>query len=205
MEKREGKVKDLVVKLQRGEITIKEAKEEMHRRGLSEQESLKWIIYSGIVWVTYFVLWLPLSSKFSAQLPTISFPAIVIYISAFLLALGTFVMVWMHRSHCKKGGLKESGETVIFYNEGPYKIMRHPGAFGFMAWFILLPVILSAYAPFTLFTFAAILMMCIHVYHMAYVEEKFNVMKWGDEYRQYMKDVPRFNFIKGLWNLREKR
>ena len=37
MEKREGKVKDLVEKLQAGEITPKEAKKEMKKRGVSEQ------------------------------------------------------------------------------------------------------------------------------------------------------------------------
>jgi protein-S-isoprenylcysteine O-methyltransferase Ste14 len=35
-------------------------------------------------------------------------------------------------------------------------------------------------------------------------EDKINTMKWGDKYRQYMKEVPRFNFILGLWNLRKR-
>jgi len=30
-------------------------------------------------------------------------------------------------------------------------------------------------------------------------------MKWGDEYRQYMKEVPRWNLIKGLWILRKRK
>jgi protein-S-isoprenylcysteine O-methyltransferase Ste14 len=30
---------------------------------------------------------------------------------------------------------------------------------------------------------------------MAYVEEKTNIMKWGDEYIQYMKEVSRFRIV----------
>ncbi len=30
-------------------------------------------------------------------------------------------------------------------------------------------------------------------------EDDFNLRKWEDEHRQYMKEVPRFNFILGLW------
>ncbi|GAJ11922.1 unnamed protein product, partial [marine sediment metagenome] len=35
-------------------------------------------------------------------------------------------------------------------------------------------------------------------YLMEINEEKFDQMKWGDEYRQYMKEIPRWNIIKGL-------
>lgn len=36
-------------------------------------------------------------------------------------------------------------------------------------------------------------------------EERFNLRKWGDEYRQYMKEVPRFNFILGIWRLAKRK
>lgn len=168
-------------------------------------ESGKWKVYGIVILGMYFILWLPLNFKFSAQLPAIHFPVLAIYISLVLLAIGTFVMVWVHCSHCKKGGLRESGDTIIFYKEGPYSIMRHPGGFGLTMWFICLPIILSAHVPFTPLSIVAIIMMIVLFYHMACVEEKINVEKWGDEYRWYMKKVPRFNFIKGLWNLRKKR
>ena len=74
-----------------------------------------------------------------------------------------------------------------------------------MAWLIFIPVILSAYVPFTPLSIVAIFMFIAHFYHLVYVEEKYNVKKWGDEYRQYMREVPRFNFIKGLWNLRKQK
>jgi len=42
------------------------------------------------------------------------------------------------------------------------------------------------------------------LYYTILVEEKINIEKWGDEYLRYMKEVPRFNFILGLWWLRTK-
>lgn len=43
-------------------------------------------------------------------------------------------------------------------------------------------------------------------YHTSIKEEReLNIKKWGDEYRRYMGEVPRWNFIKGLWNLRKNK
>ena len=130
---------------------------------------------------------------------------VVIYISLILLAIGTFFGVWMNYSHRKRGGLKGSDEAIIFYRVGPYSIMRHPGVFGIMMWFIFLPIILSVKVPFTFLSVTAIIIAVVSHYYMIYVEEKINIMKWGDEYIQHMKEVPRFNFIKGLWDLRKIR
>jgi protein-S-isoprenylcysteine O-methyltransferase Ste14 len=201
----ESKVKDLVEKLQAGKLTPKEAKREMKRRRLSTEGSWKGVAAYFMVWVAYIILWLPFNFKFSAQLLAIRFPTIVIYISIVLLVFGTFVGVRMHYLHCKKGGLKGSDETIIFYRSGPYSVMRHPGVFNFMVWFIFLPIVLSAHIPFTILTVVAIIIIVVCHYYMIYIEEKISIKKWGNEYRQYMKEVPRFNFIKGLWNLRKKR
>ena len=204
MEKRESKVNDLVEKLHAGELTPKEVKREMKKRGFREQESWKWRISIFGSWMTYFILWLPLNFKFAAQLPVIRFPASVIYVSVVFIVIGTFFAIWMHYSHCKRGGLKGSDETIIFYKEGPYSIMRHPGGFGFIMWFIFLPIILSAHVPFTPLPIAAIIIAVVVYYSAILVEERINIKKWGDIYIQYMKEVPRFNFIKGLWNLRKR-
>lgn len=206
MEKREGKVKDLIRKLQRGELTPKEVKKIFKEGGLREQESWKWKIFGFIIYAAYFILCFPLNIMFSAQLPAIHFPVIVIYISIILVAIGTFFGVWMIYSHRKKGGLKSSDVTIIFYGVGPYSIMRHPGVFGLMIWLICLPVILSMPSlPFTFLTVIGIILMVVFHYYLIYREEKIDIMKWVDRYRQYMKEVPRFNFIKGLWNLRKRR
>jgi len=207
LSKGEGKIKDLIEKLQRGELTPKEALKKLEERRLTEGTWGKkgsWV-FDVVLWIAYFVLWLPLNFKFSAQLPAINFPAIVIYISLALVVIGTFFLVWAMRSHRKRGGLKKADETIIFYREGPFQIMRHPEVFGSMMWMYLLPIILSSKVPFTPLSVVAIIVMIIYSYYGTCAEEKLDIEKWGDEYRQYMKEVPRFNFLKGLWNLRKKR
>jgi len=204
---KEGQVKDLVKKLERGEISSKDALKELGKRGLLEPET--WEI---IPWMAYFVLWfLPLVSSqlkldflaFFAQLPSISYPAIVIYISLAIGFLGILIGIWASLLHYKRGGLNHD-ETVILLKEGPYRVMRHP-ATAYMMLPILLPIILSAYIPFSPLSVAAIITMIVYVYYSCLLEEKkLNIPKWGDEYLQYMKEVPRFNFIKGLWNLRKR-
>ena len=195
----EGQVKDLVEKLERGEITPKDARKELKKRGLLEKEA--WEI---IPWAIYVILWLPLNSMFFDQLPAISFPPIVIYISIVLSALGIYIGIWATRMHYKRGGLKHD-ETICLFKEGPYRVMRHAAGV-IMILPILLPVILSAYVPFTPLSVAAIIVIIVYIYYgVRMEEEKLDIPKWGDEYRQYMKEVPRFNFILGLWRLRKRR
>jgi len=194
----EGRVKDLVEKLKEKKITPKEAKEEMKKRGLLEKEA--WEI---IPWAIYVILWLPLNSMFSDQLPAISFPPIVIYISIVLSALGIYIGIWATRMHYKRGGLNHD-ETIYLFKEGPYRVMRHPAGV-IMILPILLPIILSAYVPFTPLSVAAIIVMIVYCYYSIRIEEEgLDIPKWGDEYLQYMKEVPRFNFIKGLWDIRKR-
>jgi len=199
MEKREGKVKDLVMRLERGEITPKDGLKELEKRGLLEPE--RWEI---IPWAIYFILWLPLNFMFSDQLPAIRFPLAIICISIVLSAIGMYIGIWATRMHYKRGGLNHD-ETVILIRDGPYRVMRHPAGLAMMLFF-LLPIILSAYIPFSPLSVAAIITMIAYVYYSCLLEErKLDIPKWGDEYLQYMKEVPRFNFIKGLWNLRKKK
>jgi protein-S-isoprenylcysteine O-methyltransferase Ste14 len=71
---------------------------------------------------------------------------------------------------------------------------------------ILLPIILSPIIPFIILSVAAIIMMIVYVYYGCYLEEKkLDIPKWGDEYRQYMKEVPRCTFVLGIWRLRLKK
>jgi protein-S-isoprenylcysteine O-methyltransferase Ste14 len=186
-------VKDLAEKLQAKKLTPKEAKMEMKKRGLLEKE--KWEI---IPWTIYFILWLPLNFMFSDQLPAVHFPSVVICISIVLAVLGMYIAVWATRMHYKRGGLKDD-ETVILFRDGPYRVMRHPAVVGFMTLPILLPIILSAHVPFTLLSVAAIIVMLVYIYYGIRLEEKLDIEKWGDEYKRYQKEVPRFNFILGVW------
>jgi len=59
--------------------------------------------------------------------------------------------------------------------------------------------------PFTFLSVIGIILIVVSHYYLVCVEERFSIKKWGDTYTRYMKEVPRFNFIKGLWNLRKRR
>ena len=112
--------------------------------------------------------------------------------------------VWATYLHYKIDGL-EHDEAIILFKEGPYKVIRHPAVFGGMMCPILLPIILSAYILFTPLSVAAIIVMIVYFYYGCFMEEKkLDILKWGDGYRRYIKEVPRFNFITGLWNLRKR-
>ncbi|GAJ03775.1 unnamed protein product, partial [marine sediment metagenome] len=69
MENREGRVKDLIEKLQRGELTSKEAKKILKERGLSDQASWKGMVLGFLIYAAYVILCFPLNIIFSAQLP----------------------------------------------------------------------------------------------------------------------------------------
>ena len=47
-------------------------------------------------------------------------------------------------------------------------------------------------------------MVILH-YHTSLKEERaLDLRKWGDEYKKYMEEVPRWNIFKGLWGLRRR-
>ena len=216
MEKKEDKVKDLVEELQRGELTPKGAFKKLEERKLTEgTQGGSWEFILGFIpWIIYFILWLlPTWARhfnldfleWFARLRAITFPSVAIYISIVLVVVGTFFLAWGMLSHRKRGGLKKVDEAIILYKEGPYSVMRHPQAGGMM-WPFLLPIILSRYVSFTVLSIAAIVIMIIYIYYGIRMEEKrLDIEKWGDEYRRYMKEVPGFNFILGLWRMRKRR
>lgn len=198
MEERESKVKELEEKLHRGELTPKEGLKELREIGLVEHE--KWEI---IPWAIYFILWLLLNFLFSDKLPTVHFPLVVICILSGLIASGIYLAVWATRLHYKKGGIKDD-QTVTLIKDGPYRVMRHP-ALGFMLLPILLPIVLSSVIPFTPLSAAAMTVMIVFTHYGCWKEEReLNIPKWGDEYLRYMKEVPRYNLILGLWRLRKR-
>jgi protein-S-isoprenylcysteine O-methyltransferase Ste14 len=133
-----------------------------------------------------------------------SFPAIVIYVLLAIAFLGILVGIWATRIHYKKGGLNHN-ETVILFKEGPYRAMRPPAVLCMMLP-ILLPIILSPIIPFIILSVAFIIMIIVYVYYRYCLEEKkLDLPKWSDEYRQYMKEVTRCNFVLGIWRLRLKK
>jgi protein-S-isoprenylcysteine O-methyltransferase Ste14 len=87
---------------------------------------------------------------------------------------------------------------VVIVKEGPYRVIRHPGYLAEMVYFSVLPIILSKWVPFTILAAICIVIAIASCAYLIKAEDDFNLRKWGEEYRQYMKEVPAINFVKGL-------
>jgi len=103
----------------------------------------------------------------------------------------------------KKGGVKK-GRSYIYttklVDSGIYSIVRHPQYVTFMLW---------AIAGILLFQHWIVICLGIPVIPLMYVDlihaDKDGIKKFGDDYNQYMKKVPRANFILGIIRLHRDR
>jgi len=103
----------------------------------------------------------------------------------------------------KKGGVKKGRSyvnTTKLVDTGIYSIVRHPQ---FITW------ILWAIAGMLIFQHWIVILLGIPIIPLTYIDlimaDKRLIEKFGDEYKQYMKKVPRANFILGILRLLKKR
>jgi len=205
---KEGQVKEI---LGQGDLAAKEIKEELWKKNISFVRSYDrrcTRLFCPLV-----VLWLlPAIAKYSgwgllnffAQLPRVGFPTVVIVIGAifFIAAISLEAKVASMRQ--KRGGCHDVHETVVVIREGPYRVIRHPGYLAELIYFPLLPIVLSRWVPFTILAIVYIVVWTCAIVYLIKAEDNFNLRKWGEEYRQYMEEVPAINFVKGLKRLREE-
>lgn len=214
VKREEGALRDLGEKRRRGEITAREAYNEVYKRGLQHNNYSSPItgfvmLVGGVLCYVSLFADIPQLTFLSAlsRLPTIVFPPIIKYLTIIPLILSVVGMVYTTYLRGTKGGTgwKGESETVILVREGPYKIVRHAGVLSTASFFTLLTIILSRRVPFNILSVIGNILFFSSCYYSCVEEDRLNVLKWGDEHRQYMREVPRFNFVKGLWNLRKRR
>lgn len=96
----------------------------------------------------------------------------------------------------RKGGVRK-GESYIhttkLVDTGIYSIVRHPQYVTFMLW---------AIAGMLLFQHWIIILIGIPILPLTYIDlvkaDKDAIEKFGDDYKRYMKKVPRANFLLGI-------
>lgn len=95
----------------------------------------------------------------------------------------------------KKGDVKGRGyiHTQILVDSGIYGIVRHPQYLAGVLMSIALPMISQHWLVAVLGLIAAVV-----YYANTFDEEKGCIEKFGDDYRHYMEQVPRMNFISGI-------
>ena len=198
-----GGVDDLVRKLEEGELSSQEVLEEMKRRRLFHHQNELFPGFFSVLGMTAWgVLWfLPVLTEIFGldivNVPSIEMPVEVGYLASILLVV--LVLPLFYAAYLRSKNSVTGDEDIILVKDGAYGIVRHPSFLaGFMI-VIILPIIFASKIPFTLFTVLGVIAVFVALYLQSLSEEKVNIRKWGDEYRRYMEEVPRFNFILGLW------
>jgi protein-S-isoprenylcysteine O-methyltransferase Ste14 len=188
-----------------GTLTTEELKRELKEKDICFVQSYD-RTFSGL-FVLLAALWLlPAIAqwtdwgflRFFAELARLDFSVGVILGAAFLLIAAVALEAKVVTVRRKQGGCQDAHESVVIVRDGPYGVVRHPGYLAEMVYFGVLPIVLSERVPFTILAALCIAVAMALFVYLIRVEDRFNLKKWGKDYRQYMAEVPAVNFVKGL-------
>ncbi len=220
-EKKEGLVIDLIEQRGKGEITEEEAYQEIYRRGL-EHGRYSSPLSNTMMLLGHILPFLPLMVailnalgnipslapfveqltflQLILQLPRIIFPQSIAYFASATLVTGVIILIHAAFLRATKGGCgwKGESETIMLVTDGIYGVVRQPAHLSYGLILLSLTIGLSEWLPFTFLSVMGNLLVFVGFYYLSIEEEELNLLKWGDDYRQYMGEVPRFNFILGL-------
>jgi protein-S-isoprenylcysteine O-methyltransferase Ste14 len=130
---------------------------------------------------------------------------ILAYIGVGLYIFSGFIFGMLPTFEFRKKGRIKKGKSYIhttkLVDTGIYSIVRHPQYITFM---------MFAIAGMLLFQHWIVIFLGIPVIPLTYIDllnaDKFGINKFGDDYKIYMKKVPRANFLIGIIRvLRNKR
>ncbi len=137
-------------------------------------------------------------------LSAISQIQILAYVGAGLYVLSGVVFGWLPVFEFRKRGRVRKGRSYIhttkLVDTGIYSIVRHPQFVTFILW---------AIAGMLLFQHWTIIILGIPIIPLTYIDliraDRDAVEKFGDDYKVYMKKVPRANFLLGIIRLLQRR
>ncbi len=122
---------------------------------------------------------------------------ILAYIGVGLYVISGLVFGLLPVIEFRKKGRVRKGKSYIhttkLVDTGIYSIVRHPQYVTFMLW---------AIAGMLLFQHWVIVLLGIPIFPLTYIDlvraDRDAIEKFGDEYKAYMKKVPRANFLLGI-------
>jgi len=117
---------------------------------------------------------------------------ILLYVGWIILASG-IIFLFLSNKLRKEGHVEEDIKRKAFVESGMYAFVRHPEFLGHIL-IIFAFVIISQHWISLIVGLILIVLLCLAMVE----EEKRNIKKFGDEYRDYMKRVPRINLIAGI-------
>jgi len=119
------------------------------------------------------------------------------YVGVGLYVFSGLVFGWLPVIEFRKKGRVKKGRSYIHTTElvdtGIYSIVRHPQFVTFILW---------AIAGMLLFQHWVIILLGIPIFPLTYIDliraDKDAIEKFGDNYKAYVKRVPRANFLLGI-------
>jgi protein-S-isoprenylcysteine O-methyltransferase Ste14 len=153
---------------------------------------------ASLLFISQIIVGLYLLSEVS-QIEILAYSGVGLYIFSGLIFGMLPVFEFRKKGDVKKG--KSYIYTTRLVDSGVYSIVRHPQYITFMLW---------AIAGMLLFQHWIVICLGIPVIPLIYIDlihaDKDGIKKFGDDYKQYMKRVPRANFLLGIIRvLRSKR
>jgi len=129
---------------------------------------------------------------------------ILAYIGVGLYAFSGLIFGMLPVFEFRKNGRVVKGKSYIHTTElvdtGIYSIVRHPQYVTFILW---------AIAGMLLFQHWIVIILGIPIIPLTYIDlhnaDKDGIKKFGNEYKQYMKQVPRANFLLGIIRVVRKK
>ena len=113
----------------------------------------------------------------------------LVYTGWILLGFSVVIIFLAGGEFRKKGG----APTKVLVDSGVYSVVRHPQYVTFMLW---------AIAGMLLFQHWIIILLGIPIIPLTYIDlikaDRDAIEKFGDEYKAYMRKVPRANFLLGI-------
>jgi len=116
----------------------------------------------------------------------------LLYAGWIIMAFGIIFLLWSSKSR-KKGHVEEDISRKTLVESGMYTFVRHPEFLGHIL-IIFALIIISQHWISLIVGAILIVLLCLAMIE----EEKRNIEKFGDTYRDYMKRVPRINLIAGI-------
>lgn len=126
---------------------------------------------------------------------------IILYLG--FVSLGFSAVLFLSSNILKKEGGMEEGKgfvTTKLVSTGIYGVIRHPIYLSLA--YVFIGFALISQHPLSLF-FGFTMALCC--YYFMIEEEKLTYEKFGEEYLQYMKKIPRSNLLIGIWRVLRRK
>jgi protein-S-isoprenylcysteine O-methyltransferase Ste14 len=158
-------------------------------------KSFSWIDFLPVTLVSFLFISQIIAGIY--LLSEVSQIEILAYIGVGLYVLSGLVFGWLPVIEFRKKGGVRKGKSYIhttkLVDTGIYSIVRHPQFVTFMLW---------AIAGMLLFQHWVVVLLGIPIFPLTYIDltraDRDAIEKFGDDYKAYMKKVPRANFLLGI-------